>query len=659
MADVQIGPSVVSIPRRNIEFPSTSPVIEATGKSLGQFHEMAQQLLEGAQRQAQANQNANVLISYANKQFQLQRNIAGVQDYQTKLNLYRAGLENIHDELGKEYPSIYPAVSQNLHLQMMRDYQDQALKYSADKVKLEQSETKYALKNLTSLAINATDDNTRKLAEAHGLALIDSGMTNGFYHPEEAQFMKQQLVYDVAKGKYDNQVASNPNGALKITFQDSHLHWNDWYTGHVRALALSKSVENTSDATFKQQKANAINAVQSAPVDQRAALAERYRAFLPEGMYKAYHPPLTHDEFLEASNYIHKFVGTEDQFNNWVFDNVDHANWDTEDGRTIRDEVTRKRAALKDDFSIYKSGLEKSLDQYMDQVDTSYKMVGSDLNANFRAQVNLMLANAYKSSTNYDDANKQFTTIAKEIVSYFKSKGYPIPPLPAGFATLTPEPPAPPSLPTPPISLPPGPGETTTPVENIEPITRGDFETSATATKFGTTTPAGHTFRPELAAAQLHEEDPLGDPNAVSPKGAIGIAQFMPATAERYGISPEQLTDPEISIWLQHRYMNELLDRYDGDEFKALAAYVSGPGRVDKGEIVPEARRYAEAIIARANRMASTEVPTPESTPTTVAEAATPEATPTPEASTTSESTPTPEATGTPTEEEMKKEFEE
>jgi soluble lytic murein transglycosylase-like protein len=72
--------------------------------------------------------------------------------------------------------------------------------------------------------------------------------------------------------------------------------------------------------------------------------------------------------------------------------------------------------------------------------------------------------------------------------------------------------------------------------------------------------------------------------NAVSPKGAIGVMQLMPATAASLQADPH---DPEQNIEAGARYLRDLLIKYDGDSVKALAAYNAGPGAVDKYHGVP------------------------------------------------------------------------
>lgn len=82
---------------------------------------------------------------------------------------------------------------------------------------------------------------------------------------------------------------------------------------------------------------------------------------------------------------------------------------------------------------------------------------------------------------------------------------------------------------------------------------------------------------------------------AVSPRGAIGLMQVIPATAERYGLTSDtrgsveqKLLDPEVNIRIGTRYLKDLLARFAGDTALALAAYNAGEGSVDRhGSQVP------------------------------------------------------------------------
>lgn len=75
-----------------------------------------------------------------------------------------------------------------------------------------------------------------------------------------------------------------------------------------------------------------------------------------------------------------------------------------------------------------------------------------------------------------------------------------------------------------------------------------------------------------------------GDPNAVSPKGALGRLQVMPATAANpgFGIEPAKDHSPEELERVGKAYLKAMLDRYPGRPDLALAAYNAGPGRADK-----------------------------------------------------------------------------
>jgi soluble lytic murein transglycosylase-like protein len=79
-------------------------------------------------------------------------------------------------------------------------------------------------------------------------------------------------------------------------------------------------------------------------------------------------------------------------------------------------------------------------------------------------------------------------------------------------------------------------------------------------------------------------------PQAVSPKGAIGLMQLTPATAEALGADPR---DPAQNVDAGTRYLRDLLEKYDGGLWHALAAYNAGPGAVDKYQGVPP---YRETI---------------------------------------------------------------
>lgn len=83
---------------------------------------------------------------------------------------------------------------------------------------------------------------------------------------------------------------------------------------------------------------------------------------------------------------------------------------------------------------------------------------------------------------------------------------------------------------------------------------------------------------------------------AVSPKGAVGLMQLMPSTAQTLGVDAH---DPAQNADAGVRYLRQLLEKYHGALYHALAAYNAGPAAVDKHKGVPpfqETLRYVNRI---------------------------------------------------------------
>lgn len=104
---------------------------------------------------------------------------------------------------------------------------------------------------------------------------------------------------------------------------------------------------------------------------------------------------------------------------------------------------------------------------------------------------------------------------------------------------------------------------------------------------------------PNLAEALVHQESG-GNPNAVSPAGAVGLMQLMPGTAKELGVDPRI---PEQNIDGGLRYLKKQIEQYG--VAGGLAAYNAGPGRVQRAGLTydnlpEETRKYVPAIMNRA-----------------------------------------------------------
>ncbi len=113
---------------------------------------------------------------------------------------------------------------------------------------------------------------------------------------------------------------------------------------------------------------------------------------------------------------------------------------------------------------------------------------------------------------------------------------------------------------------------------------------------------AAYHLDPDLVNSVIHAESGFNS-HAVSPKGARGLMQLMPSTASQLGV--KDAFDSEANVGGGSRYLRELLERYNFDLVKALAAYNAGPERVDRYNGVPpfyETRAYVARIVHDYNR---------------------------------------------------------
>ena len=106
-------------------------------------------------------------------------------------------------------------------------------------------------------------------------------------------------------------------------------------------------------------------------------------------------------------------------------------------------------------------------------------------------------------------------------------------------------------------------------------------------------------LNPDLMMAMTRAESAF-DREAVSHKGALGLMQLMPATAERFGVAASELFVPERNLEAGASYLRWLIDRFEGDLIKVLAAYNAGEGAVDRYGGVPpyrETQGYVKKIV--------------------------------------------------------------
>src|SRR5579871_4648263 len=105
-----------------------------------------------------------------------------------------------------------------------------------------------------------------------------------------------------------------------------------------------------------------------------------------------------------------------------------------------------------------------------------------------------------------------------------------------------------------------------------------------------------HRIDPALIRAVIETESGW-NAAAVSRKGAVGLMQLVPSTAQRFGV--KDLFSPKQNVDAGVRYLKALLERYNGNLELALAAYNAGEGAVDRARGVPafrETRNYVQRV---------------------------------------------------------------
>jgi soluble lytic murein transglycosylase-like protein len=161
------------------------------------------------------------------------------------------------------------------------------------------------------------------------------------------------------------------------------------------------------------------------------------------------------------------------------------------------------------------------------------------------------------------DTSNSYVDIPSDQIDHFEKDLSPPPPPPAAPATPAPAP-------------------------KPAPKTLSDMVNSASD---------AHNIDPDLINSVIHAESNF-NPRAVSPKGARGLMQLMPKTAGELGVNNS--FDPNSNVDGGTKYLQELLQRYNYDMVKALAAYNAGPQRVDQYHGVPpyyETRAYVARIV--------------------------------------------------------------
>jgi hypothetical protein len=148
------------------------------------------------------------------------------------------------------------------------------------------------------------------------------------------------------------------------------------------------------------------------------------------------------------------------------------------------------------------------------------------------------------------------------------------------------------------------PASTATAVSHPSPFARTSQHAASALNLNDVVSSASDRYRldPDLVNSVIKAESGF-NARAVSPKGARGLMQLMPGTASQLGV-PDAF-DPQANVEGGTKYLRELLELYNFDLVKALAAYNAGPHRVEQFKGVPpyyETQAYVARIVRDFNK---------------------------------------------------------
>ena len=150
------------------------------------------------------------------------------------------------------------------------------------------------------------------------------------------------------------------------------------------------------------------------------------------------------------------------------------------------------------------------------------------------------------------------------------------------------------------------------PADRGPPISRNRYPAAANWSELIERVAAEEGLPAALVHAVVAVESRYDD-RAVSPKGAVGLMQLMPETAERFGLPRAARTDPERNLRAGTRYLGWLLRYFNGDLTLAIAGYNAGEHRVDRyGRQIPpypETQQYVRRVVAHLARRINGEPP--------------------------------------------------
>lgn len=299
--NILIGPTVVPIRGKEAEASSQSPQLAQVRQATDRLQHMLGELTRSTAEQENANTDASAYIDYKEQLDKLRENTDSIIDPTTRLNVYKAGSDDIIENLKKSYPTLKTSTVARIRIGAADSLSEYTLKTTAESRTRADRESKRILEDLIHSAAKATSTADLNRDEVSADKVIESRHVNGFISKEEADAERINFHYNVHKETMGTMAIENPDKFIKLSLADSGLHYNDFLALHHAADGEITARKNSADASFEEDRSKADQMIHDNP----GAVNDPWvRSHAHPWIVAASRPPISEAEVKSKSDYM-------------------------------------------------------------------------------------------------------------------------------------------------------------------------------------------------------------------------------------------------------------------------------------------------------------------------------------------------------------------